>query len=44
LWYAESELAATGTSPVSGGVLAAGLALMALGGLAIATRRVVSRA
>ena len=44
LWYAESELAATGPSPVSGGMLAAGLALMTLGGLVFATRRLWSRA
>lgn len=44
VWYAESELAATGPSPVSGGMLAAGLALMTLGGLVFATRRLWSRA
>jgi hypothetical protein len=44
LWYAESALAATGPSPVSGGMLAVGLALMTLGGLVFATRRLWSRA
>jgi len=44
VWYAESQLAATGPSPVSGGMLAPGLALMALGGLMFATRRAWSRA
>jgi hypothetical protein len=44
IWYAGSQLAATGPSPVSGGMLAAGLALMTLGGLAFATRRAWSRA
>lgn len=44
LWYAESQLAATGPNPVSGGMLALGLALMTLGGLVFATRRLWSRA
>lgn len=44
VWYADSQLAATGPNPVSGGMLAAGLALMTLGGLAFATRRRWSRA
>ena len=44
LWSTSGELAATGPSPVSGGMLAAGLALMTLGGLVFATRRLWSRA
>lgn len=44
MWVDPAQLAATGPSPVSGGMLAAGLALMALGGLAFASRRVWSRA
>lgn len=44
VWYVASELAATGPSPASGGMLAAGLALVTLGGLAFASRRLWSRA
>lgn len=44
LWFAQSQLAATGPSPISGGMLAAGLALVTLGGLVFATRRMWSRA
>lgn len=44
MWFDPAELAATGPSPISGGMLAAGLALMTLGGLAFATRRLWSRA
>ncbi|MBA4248674.1 MAG: hypothetical protein C0444_10330 [Microbacterium sp.] len=44
LWSTSGELAATGPSPVSGGMLAVGLALMTLGGLVFATRRLWSRA
>jgi|GEM_PF-835506 len=44
VWFEAADLAATGTSPASGWMLASGLALMALGGLAFATRRRWSRA
>lgn len=44
VWFEASELAATGPSQASGGMLAAGLALMTLGGLVFATRRRFSRA
>lgn len=44
MWHDPAQLAATGPSPVSGGMLAVGLALMAFGGLAFASRRVWSRA
>jgi hypothetical protein len=39
IWFEASSLAATGASEVNGGMLAAGLALMTLGGLALTTRR-----
>lgn len=44
IWFEASQLAATGPSELNGGILAAGLTLMTLGGLTLVTRRRASRA